>query len=119
MLSADQLMLYAFFGILVLVGLFALLALVRIWSGRMQARDRASANVDLERLKAQLDAGALSPEEYAAIRRRLMGRAADKPADVAALEGLPPVGAEGGGRSITQPGNAGQGPEKEPSDGQG
>ena len=118
MLSADQLMLYGFFGILVLAGLFMLLALVRIWSGRMQARDRASAGMDLERLKAQLDAGALSPEEYAAIRGRLLG---EKPAGKAArgAAGLPPAGAGGGGTSITQSESAGQGPEKEPSDGQG
>jgi len=87
MLSPDQLMLYGFFGILIVVGLFALLALVRVWGGRMRGTNRASAAMDLERLKAQLDAGTLSPEEYATIRRQLLGKKAEKKAEDAAEDG--------------------------------
>ena len=88
MLPRDQLMLYGFFGILIVVGLFALLALVRVWGGRMQGRNRASAGMDLEQLKAQLDAGTLSPEEYATIRRRLLGEKAGEESQDAGKDGL-------------------------------
>ncbi len=66
---------FALFGSLVVFALFALLVLVRLWGLRMQTRAKTTGNLDLDRLRAQFDAGHLSPEEYAAVRRQLVGGA--------------------------------------------
>lgn len=79
---------FALFGSLVVFALFALLVLVRVWGLRMQTRAKTTGSLDLEHLRAQFDAGHLSPEEYAAVRRQLVGAAAKPP-------GAPMQGAAG------------------------
>ena len=53
-------------GTIGLVGVFVVLALVRLWGWRQQ--QRGCGGVDLDRLRRQRDAGEISQDDYDAIR---------------------------------------------------
>jgi len=63
----DQLMVLAICGVVVLLGLFVLLAWVRSWGIRMKKEGGACGGLDLEHLRRQREAGEIRPEEYDAI----------------------------------------------------
>jgi len=123
----QQWMGFALFGSLIVFAIFVLLVLVRVWGLRMQSRARATGNLDLERLRAQFDAGHLSPEEYAAVRRQLVGGAgaAAKPpgaqmqgaaGQTEAAAGPPPApNGDASEKPIEPPGSDHGDPDKEPS----
>jgi len=117
---------FALAGSLIVFAIFVLLALVRVWGLRMQTRAKTTGNLDLERLRAQHDAGQLSPEEYAAVRRQLVGGAgaAAKPpgaqmqgaAGQTAAAGPPPAPDDDASeKPIDPPGSDHGDPDKEPS----
>jgi len=68
----DMLM-YLLYGAAGLGLVFLALALVRLWGMRTQKRGGGCGDVDLARLRRQLMAGEITPEEYEAVRRRLAG----------------------------------------------
>jgi hypothetical protein len=123
----QQWMGFALFGSLIVFAIFVLLVLVRVWGLRMQTRARATGNLDLEHLRAQHDAGQLSPEEYAAVRRQLVGGAgaAAKPPgaqmqgaarETAAAAGPPPAPDDDASEKPIEPPGSDHGDrDKEPS----
>ena len=62
-------------GVTVLLAVFVVLALVRLWGLRMQTKSRGCGGLDIEELRRQRDAGRISPEEYDAVRASLAGGA--------------------------------------------
>jgi len=123
----QQWMGFALFGSLIVFALFVLLMLVRVWGLRMQTRAKTTGNLDLEHLRAQFDAGQLSPGEYAAVRRQLVGGApaAAKPpgapmqgaaGQTGAAAGPPPApDADASEKPIEPPGSDHGDPDKESS----
>ena len=77
----DQLMALAMCGVVVLLGLFVLLAWVRSWGIRMKKEGGACGGLDLEHLRRQRDAGEIRPEEYDAICARLTTAQSARPAE--------------------------------------
>ena len=66
-LSMQRLMPVMLFGVVALVAIFAILALVRIWSLKMQRKSGAYGGIDLEDLRRRRDAGEISQAEYEAV----------------------------------------------------
>jgi len=71
--------------------LFLILSLVRLWGIRTQKRGGACGNVDLARLRRQMMAGTIRPEEYEAVRRALAGAAGQEATPPSASDGQQPI----------------------------
>jgi len=80
----DEVIALAMGGVVILLGLFALLAWVRSWGIRMKKEGGACGGLDLEHLRRQRDAGDIRSEEYEAIRAHLAGAPSGPPSSAQA-----------------------------------
>lgn len=71
--SPERLLLGAVLGAAAVLAVFALLAIVRVWGLRMQRSGGSCGGLDLEKLKRQHLAGAVSDEEFEAVRQSIAG----------------------------------------------
>jgi hypothetical protein len=72
----KDLMLLVYGGVLFVLLVFVVLALVRYWSYRLQHPRKATRGLDLEGLRRQRDAGAITQEEYEAVRAQIVAAGA-------------------------------------------
>jgi hypothetical protein len=61
------------FGTAALLGVFTVLAVVRLWASRMQKKSGACSGLDLEALRKMRDTGQITQEEYEAVRGTVSG----------------------------------------------
>jgi hypothetical protein len=112
--TPDQLFALAAFGILGVMALFGLVAMVRLWAGRMQKAGGFCGGLDLDQLRQHRDMGIVTAEEYDAIRGHLAGAAGvgkAEPARGTSSDAQAPA------RPINDTGQATAGPERSDWDG--
>lgn len=120
----DRLMTAAAIVGVAIVAIFLILAVLRILGIRKQEETRASGGLDLDGLKRLREAGEITEEEYNAITGRVTGAV---PPPLPRRRVVPPATSGGGGGPSGAPGgqsiipqdDAGPGPERSDSDGQG
>ncbi len=88
-----------------LVGVFLVLALVRLWAWRTQHRGGSCGGIDLARLREQRRRGEITQAEYEAIRGAVLGASTAEPAGPAASssETDVPPSQDGGGTGTEKP----------------
>jgi uncharacterized membrane protein len=63
-MSPDQVMALAMVCVVALLAIFVLMALVRMWGQRMQAKGSGCGGLDIEAISRQRDAGEITQEEF-------------------------------------------------------
>lgn len=113
-LKPHEITALVFFGTAALIGVFTVLAIVRVWASRLQKKPVGCGGIDIEGLRRMRDAGEITPEEFDAVCG-----AAGAPKAAPAKE--PPRAADAGAAPetpINPPGSGGEMPERSSRDGE-
>jgi uncharacterized membrane protein len=112
-LTADEITAIAIVGAAIVIALFILLGLIRWWAWKATQKPSGTGGLDLDRLRDDLAAGRITPEEYEAIRSGIAGR----PAPSEESENEPGTGRDGAEEPIMDPEQTEQrGPRNKPEE---